>query len=400
MKRMNSSQSTRLSWSTLYRRVGIIIVLALLTIASMSAGATNAAAATGACTNDDQGLLSKLKQEGTGHPREQLVLTDIDFLNTKTGRVAGSGFLIGTSDAGCHWQAIYTGQWNFAQIDFPNNVQGWALATVGEQPTMYLLRTEDGGSHWKRLNTPAPFIRIQLLNKSTGFGYTSSGAYVTKDGGVSWSKVKVPANTRGATFATEQDGWATVVRPGKGYALVKTVNGGKSWSLALDVPFKDPVQGDMYVKDNQVYALLYGGSGMSQVSYALYGSNDRGTHWRQVLNQATAGGGPAPGGQISKVHGGPANPGGHPGNMELIGRQTAFLAGGSPAGGKVTVGYTADAGVHWTNNNPVVEGYAARISFTDSKTGYMAVIDSSSPAVYATQDSGKHWSQLLRLPSL
>lgn len=35
--------------------------------------------------------------------------SDIQFLNGTTGRAAGNGFLIGTSDAGSTWQSIYNG---------------------------------------------------------------------------------------------------------------------------------------------------------------------------------------------------------------------------------------------------------------------------------------------------
>ncbi|MET3938988.1 photosystem II stability/assembly factor-like uncharacterized protein [Paenibacillus sp. PvP094] len=113
----------------------------------------SAAAASSTCGSGDHGLSATLKK-GSGVEDQHLQFTDIDFLNNTTGRAAGEGFLIGTSNAGCTWQSIYTGQWQFMQIDFPNNVNGFALAQMMNSAKTYLIRTTDGGSHWNRLDTP------------------------------------------------------------------------------------------------------------------------------------------------------------------------------------------------------------------------------------------------------
>ena len=378
------------------RSLVIIAVLALLLplgwvspISMVGAGATSATA----CGQGDHGLLQTLQKQHQGEDKEALHFTDIQFLNDRIGRAAGNGFMIGTSDAGCHWQEVYTGQWQIVQMDFPNNKNGWALATLPSQQTKYLIQTSDGGSHWKKVNTSnLTFERIDLLDDKVGFGYTTTSAYMTVDGGISFTKIPTPVNNRFASFSNVDTGWSIVVIPHGGYKVMKTVDGGEHWSLKLKVAGDSSHGGEIYSNGNQVWALLYGDSGMSQVSYSLYGSTDGGSHWNHVIAQDTAGGGPAPGNGKAIAKKGPASPGGHPGNMQMIGNSTVFLAGGSPAGDVVSVGRSYIGNKGWSNIIPSIQGYDAKISFTDSKNGWLAVTSSSNSAVHMTRDGGVSWN--------
>ncbi|WP_434748557.1 WD40/YVTN/BNR-like repeat-containing protein [Paenibacillus amylolyticus] len=351
-----------------------------------------AASSSTTCGKGDHGLSSELKK-GNGVEEQNLQFTDIDFLNPNTGRAAGQGFLIGTSNAGCTWQSIYTGQWQFKQLNFPNNVTGYALAGTKDSSATYLIRTDDGGSNWKRLDTPGvpTFKQIDFSDKNTGYGYTYNGAYRTADGGVTWTKVSTPANTRAVTFTTDKLGYAVVVVPGVGYKLEKTTDGGKTWTTALRVKSDTWNGGDLYASGSQVWAVLYGDAGMSQQSYSLYASGDQGKQWRQVFAQSTAGAGPAPGANMEGKGTGPANPGGHPGNMALIGNQTAYLSAGSPAADKIGIGRSFDAGSTWKNIDLKASGASSRISFPAAKTGWLVVTSGNTPAVYETTDGGITW---------
>ncbi|GIO35081.1 MULTISPECIES: WD40/YVTN/BNR-like repeat-containing protein [Paenibacillus] len=346
------------------------------------------------CGSGDHGLLQDLQLQDTGAGREPLRFTDIQFLSQSTGRAAGTGFIIGTSDAGCHWQEIYKGSWQFEQIDFTDNVRGWALAVLPAKQTPVLLASADGGAHWKGVYTGnLHFERIQLMGAKSGYGYTAAGAYRTNDGGNSWAKVPTPANTRYAIFNDAKTGYALTLAPGGGYRVWQTRNGGHSWGEKLKVGASSTAGGQLYSRDNQVWAVLYGDSGMSQVSYALYGSTDQGAHWKRVIAQNTAGGGPAPGTGKAVVSSGPAQPGGHPGNMQLYGKETAILAGGSPAGGMVSVGVTYNGGKTWKNLKPSINGYDARISFANGKDGWLAVTSATKSSIYSTHDGGATWNR-------
>lgn len=380
-----------MNWkSRLQQTVTALLTVMVITLPGWGAG-TPAAAAAGApaCGSGDHGLLQEQQKAHSGADSVPLSFSDVDFLNADIGRAAGNGFLIGTSDGGCHFQQIYTGQWNFRQIEFPDNVHGWALASVGDGQAAYLIRTADGGSTWARLtNGAVNFERVEFLDGSIGFGYSRASTYYTRDGGESWNLVKTPANTRGAQFTSRNNGWAAVVVPGSGYRVMHTADGGKSWNRMLSVSAPEAGYGQIYAEGNQVYALLYGGFGMSQTSYSLYGSANAGGSWTRIIAQETAGGGPAPGSGTAKVKKGPAA--GTPGNLVLTGN-TAVLVGYQPAAEEVGVGLTRDNGKTWTNQ-PTVPGFEGRISFTDPNHGWLAVKDMNGSTLYSTKDAGANWT--------
>lgn len=150
-------------------------------VTSVHAAATPAPAT---CGTGDHGLLQALQNKHSGDVSTPLSFSDVQFLNGNTGRAAGNGFMIGTSDGGCHFQEIYQGQWSFKQFDFPDNVHGFALASVKEGQAQYLIGTSNGGSEWKRLsNNAVSFERINFIDSKKGFAYERAATYYTKDGG-------------------------------------------------------------------------------------------------------------------------------------------------------------------------------------------------------------------------
>ncbi|AHV95043.1 WD40/YVTN/BNR-like repeat-containing protein [Paenibacillus sabinae] len=379
-------------WTKKLRNNALLLFSAvLLALTGWSADIPRAGAAQApVCGTGDHGLLQELQQKHAKADESPLAFSDIQFLGAKTGRGAGNGFMIGTSDGGCTFQTIYEGQWSFRKIDFPDNVYGWALASVQDGQSGYLIRTTDGGSHWKRLsNGPVTFTKIDFLDRQHGFAYDRAFAYYTADGGGSWSKIPTPANTRGAVFTSRSSGWVVTVAPGEGYRIRRTSDGGKSWSLQLKSAFSYPEFGDIYAKGSQVWAVLYGGTGMSQTSYSLYASPDGGGSWRRVIAQSTAGGGPAPGSGGNPLPKGPVS--GKPGNMQLAGGG-AFLLGYSPAGEQVGVGRSYTGGRQWTNL-PGIPGFDGVISFAGAKEGWLAVRGPEQSSLYATQDGGVTWKQ-------
>lgn len=367
----------------------VLLAAAAWGVSASPAQAAPAQAAATVCGTGDHGLLQKLQAERAASGASPLSFSDVQFLSADTGRAAGNGFMIGTSDGGCHFQEIYEGQWNFKQIDFPDNVHGWALATVKDTAASYLIATTDGGSTWKRMtDTANVFDSIDFKDSKQGFGYSLTSTYYTKDGGRTWRLIPTPANTRGAEFTSASSGYAVVVAPGAGYRIMKTSDGGATWSLSLKSAFAYPESGRVYANGDQVYALLYGGSGMSQTSYSLYASSSKGRSWSRVIAQDTAGGGPAPGTGAAQLTTGPAS--GKPGNMQLAGNSAAFLFGFSPAGEKVAVGRTYNGGKKWTNL-PAIAGYDGLISFTGVKEGWMAVRGQHASSLYSTGDGGATW---------
>lgn len=362
-------------------------------------GTSVSAATSKGCDVNSTTLQSQLEKGRSSSIQEDIHFTDTDFLSQTTGRVAGNGFLLGTSDGGCHWQKIYTGTWQFSQIEFTSNTQGWALASAASGQKPVFLTTTDGGATWKKpYNGNLRFTKIDKKSGSTGFAYTTSGVYKTINGGAAWTAIPTPANTRGGYFQDSNTGWVvkTVSGSNSGYRIMQTIDGGNKWTTSLSVGSLEVSGGEIYASGKQVWAILYSGSGMSQVSYSVYASSDSGTSWRQVFGQSTAGGGKAPGTGALGNGEGPAQPGGHPGNMQFVGSTIAYLAGGSPAGGKVAVGRSLDSGKTWKNMPATIDGSSANISFLSQNVGYLAVTDSLTPAIYITKDGGKTWSATLK----
>lgn len=375
---------------TIMLLASVLLALPLWNLQPLPASAASAPA----CETGDHGLLQKLQKERLEANKNRLLFGDVQFLSASTGRAAGNGFMIGTSDSGCTFQTIYEGQWSFRNIDFPDNVYGWALASVQDEYSRYLIATRDGGSHWTRLSSgPVTYTRVDFIDRTHGFAYDWAYAYYTADGGRNWTRLTTPANTRGSYFTSRTTGWAVTVALGEGYRVMKTTDGGKHWSLKLKSAFDYPAFGQIYASGNQIWAVLYGGAGMSQTSYSLYASTDGGSSWKRVIAQETAGGGPAPGTGRSGLPKGPVS--GRPGNMQLAGGG-AFLLGYSPAGEKVGVGRSYDGGRTW-NNLPGVTGNDGFISFTGAKEGWMAVNAMGRITLYATLDGGSTWKQKLSI---
>lgn len=383
-----------MNWIKKLHRTTIITLSAMLIMVSgggISATPVNAkaSAVSNACGTGDHGLLQTLQNKHSGELSTPLSFSDVQFLNANTGRAAGNGFMIGTSDGGCHFQEIYQGQWSFKQIDFPDNVHGFALASVEEGQAQYLIATTSGGSEWKRISNQAvSYERIDFLDSKRGFAYDRASTFYTDDGGLNWSKISTPSNTRGAYFSDRNNGWVVVVVPGTEYRVMKTTNGGKTWSLMLKTAFAYPEYGQISARGDQVDVVLYGGSGMSQTSYSLYASGDKGKSWNRVIAQETAGGGPAPGSGKAEYNKGPAS--GRPGNLELVGNSTSFLVGFSPAAEKVAVGRSHHGGKQWVNL-PAIAGYEGIISFVDSKVGWLVVRGHDNSSLYMTKDGGATW---------
>jgi len=165
------------------------------------------------------------------------------FGGSKMQTGAGS-FILHTSDGGIHWNSqdpgipalkreLYSGF-------FINGMNGWALEKGGEGSypyTLSLLKTNNGGSTWTRINTGITgswgvgFANVQgdifFTDSNNGWaGGYSGGVIHTSDGGMTWTKQNYPeyAQCDALYFVSNQEGWAA-----DGTGMNYTSDGGITW---------------------------------------------------------------------------------------------------------------------------------------------------------------------------
>lgn len=131
---------------------------------------------------------------------------DCYFWSTDSGIVAGgkigdlgmlSSHIWRTTDGGAHWTDAYIGplqdpqhgEWCW-KISFPTEDIGYIAIEHNRGPSRYL-KTTDRGETWQRNEIPNATIHLQgcgFISELHGWmGGRGSGAYVTEDGGLSWS---------------------------------------------------------------------------------------------------------------------------------------------------------------------------------------------------------------------
>ena len=327
--------------------------------------------------------------------------TAISFATAGTGWVAGPGWVWHTGDGGRTWEAQYAGrvQIQGLQAVNPRVVYAWSSTT--------LLASENGGASWKvSYRAQGTILDVSAVSPLVAYVATLSGLHVTRNGGASWVEVPTRTPLAQVAFTSPSQGWG-LTRTGR---VVRTENGGRTWSVSFALRDWQPGTGDggVDVGDRlaassaiDAWVLYSGGSGMNQTSYAVYHTSDGGKNWRAAVAVPTAGAGPAPGNPVHAPSG-PEIPGGmgsSPGPLAVLPGGTAYLVGECRACVDPTVDITktVNGGVTWTqpllltgtNGLPTLSD----LSFPTAETGWMAVPRSydSRGTILVTHDGGQRW---------
>src|SRR4029077_16707158 len=191
-----------------------------------------------------------------------------------------------------------------AAVDFVTPTTGWVAVELPPH-AFAILHTSDAGETWSRqLAGPAGSIGEYMRFFDPGHGVvvllgSQATWYETADGGRSWSPHHV-TDYGGYVWCADcgdtSHGWLLAQEPTVGEALVRTRDGGKTWTSlgspvvysdwAYRVLFSNPTDGWLYSQSTGPYA---------------YKSDDGGDSWRRVPLPEPAGGWPAAqGGAISK----------------------------------------------------------------------------------------------------
>lgn len=211
-------------------------------------------------------------------------LLNLEFIDNKNGWAVGTnGTILHTIDGGSSWTSVKTGiKETLTSITLVNKSEIWVAGTNG-----LIGHTKDGGNSWNS-QTYLPgtaLLGIAFANRSRGFAIGYGKILSTENGGKSWeiieseewkhlgileikqdsgwisaetallsvlgNKIDLTGNIlpeqgkiSGISFIDEQNGWIIKTRTTEGLKptseglILKTENGGKSWSKASS--YKSP----------------------------------------------------------------------------------------------------------------------------------------------------------------
>jgi len=151
-------------------------------------------------------------------------------------------------------------------FEFPNELASvWYsdARTVHAVGIGWVMRSEDGGRHWQRLDITGDFFtRVQFPTPQTGYICGSSGAILkTTDAGLSWQNIRKGGSTgkrhqpfRALWFSTADEGWLV----GDNGLFWYTGNGGLDWTPVADAPGQIDFTG-IFVRNNRGWITAKGG---------------------------------------------------------------------------------------------------------------------------------------------
>jgi photosystem II stability/assembly factor-like uncharacterized protein len=180
-------------------------------------------------------------QRRLSQPRDlRLSASDLSAPTATTAylcNIWSNGALWVTRSAGKRWNRVRS-SYGFKRaaywtIDFPTARTGWAL----RHDTASLVRTRDGGRHWRRQmrGLQQRLTDMDFISARTGWIVGAAGAvYRTRDGGASWTCHKVPTDDKliSVDFCDARHGWvSTDAGWEESNWVYRTTDGGDTWEL-------------------------------------------------------------------------------------------------------------------------------------------------------------------------
>ena len=271
------------------------------------------------------------------------------FLDQSRGWAVGSrGTLLSTADGGKSWKAKpQPTEDAIRDIYFADTLQGWLLCERNiydlrnnDEQRAYLMRTSDGGDHWKRFNLRGVDVDTRLMralfsNGGRGWAFGEGGSiYTTRDSGATWNKLQAPTRylLLGGTFIDENSGWLV----GAGATILQTSDGGETWRQgrmpgATNIRF----HAASFVDARYGWAVGSGG--------AIYRTINGGGSWQPQRSGVTA---------------------------DLFDVKFLDASEGWAVGAEGILLHTSDGGLHWTSEPSATPHALERIFFTDRSHGW------------------------------
>jgi len=220
---------------------------------------------------------------------------------------AGSpaSYLFRTEDGGAHWvrQLSVDGP---ATVHFTDERHGTVQVGAVRAAGVTALRTDDGGEHWRPIVQPqvepGMVVSALLMAGDSGWALARTAPYRTVDGGATWDRLPGPWTAAGddlldiATGAAAGSAWLTGGATASSAALFVTRDGGRSWARER-LPLGGPGPPAADHVDIHAPTVSADGRGVLPVydrdadQTWLYASADAGATWRDPV--ALPGGGGA-----------------------------------------------------------------------------------------------------------
>ena len=158
------------------------------------------------------------------------MILDIRFLDRNTGFIAGASQsdegkaharILKTTDEGATWRAVFDSSRpgdNTWKLAFPSAQVGYATimsyAAPPGEARGYVVKTEDGGEHWRPLVVTRDHdwipYGINFVSDTLGWVGGATGGYETTDGGATWHRVSIGLSTNKMRILPKPDGGHTV----------------------------------------------------------------------------------------------------------------------------------------------------------------------------------------------
>jgi photosystem II stability/assembly factor-like uncharacterized protein len=223
-------------------------------------------------------------------------IRDVAFLSPRVGVVVGGARTARTSDGGDTWREVWRGtgkpELNWLAAAGSRTLYAGGLGVHGRP---FLVVSSDAGVSWKSVQPRLgdvhraawPYLRVTFVTPV--FAYTvpdpawwGMGAFaVTRDGGRTWRRLRVPAGTAGIQLTDARHGYAAGSARGRcAGAAWRTDDGGASWTRTLCTPV--PLASVQFLDARRGFA----GGGWPAVteqapSSVVYATVDGGATWQR-----------------------------------------------------------------------------------------------------------------------
>ena len=250
---------------------------------------------------------------------------------------------------------------------------------------------------------PAEALRsIKMFDEKTGWAITRNAILRTTDGGVHWKDVTPPGHPRiasiDAIFLTSSSAWISMPQASSATILVfRTDDGGQTWQKSSLQSNKSTQVQISAVDSQHAWILNHIGGGPQAEIVEIFRTNDGGKSWARVTRVYPASTDGPPQGQLPF--------GGSKSGLSFVDAATGWVTGSMPVNNLTWVFRTHDGGSTWQQQAlpPLSHATSALLSFTSptfftANDGILPVNftgqNTSGFGIYVTHDGGNTWKSV------